>query len=92
MKNGLKALAHRIQSEAKFYHAVMNDPECPRSSKWLIGAALAYAVTPFDLIPDFIPVVGHLDDLIVVPLLISIALRKIPKEVIARHRVAMNAD
>lgn len=86
MKKEIKAVVQKIRAEGKFYRAVMADPRCPRSSKWLIGAALAYAVTPIDFIPDFIPVIGHLDDLIVVPLLISIALRKIPREVIQENR------
>ena len=48
-------------------------PRTPKIAKMLIGAAIAYAVSPIDLIPDFIPVVGHVDDLVVVPLLVYTA-------------------
>jgi uncharacterized membrane protein YkvA (DUF1232 family) len=53
---------------------------------FFLGSAIAYAVSPIDLIPDFIPVVGHLDDVIIVPTLIWIALRLVPKDVIAECR------
>ena len=64
----------------------MADARCPRASRWLLGAAVAYALSPVDLIPDFIPVLGHLDDAVVVPLLIWLALRRVPKELILEHR------
>lgn len=83
---GLKAVAARCQREIGFYRAVLNDPRTPRGARWLLGLALAYAVSPVDLIPDFIPVLGHLDDVLLVPLLIWLALRLIPKDVLAEHR------
>ena len=82
----LKAFAARCQREIGFYRAVLADPRTPRGARWLLGLALAYAVSPVDLIPDFIPVLGHLDDVLLVPLLLWLALRLIPKEVIAEHR------
>ena len=57
-------------------------------AKVLIGAAIAYALSPIDLIPDFIPVLGHLDDLIIVPLLVYMALKLIPKDVVEECRAA----
>ena len=74
--------------EVEFYRRVLRHPRTPKLSKILLGAAIAYAVSPIDLIPDFIPVVGHLDDLVILPLLIWIAVRLIPKSVIAECRQA----
>ena len=54
-------------------------PETPRPARWVAIAVLAYAVSPIDLIPDFIPVLGQLDDLIIVPLGIALAVRLVPK-------------
>jgi uncharacterized membrane protein YkvA (DUF1232 family) len=70
MKERLTAFAHRIQRETSIYRAVAADPRCPRASSWLLGCTVAYALSPIDLIPDFIPVLGHLDDLIILPLLV----------------------
>jgi uncharacterized membrane protein YkvA (DUF1232 family) len=54
-------------------------PETPRPARWIAIAVIAYAVSPIDLIPDFIPVLGLLDDLIIVPLGIALAVRLTPK-------------
>jgi uncharacterized membrane protein YkvA (DUF1232 family) len=54
-------------------------PETPRVAKWVAVAVLAYAVSPIDLIPDFIPVLGQLDDLIIVPLGVALVVRITPK-------------
>jgi len=87
----IKSTVAKLRNEARVYKEVMADPRCPRSSKWLIGAALAYAVSPIDLIPDFIPVIGHLDDILVVSLLLGIALKKLPKEIVLEHRAKLAA-
>lgn len=55
-------------------------------ARWLLGLALAYLVSPIDLIPDCVPVIGYLDDLIVVPLLVVMALRLVPADVLAECR------
>jgi len=54
-------------------------PETPRAARWIAIAVIAYAVSPIDLIPDFIPVLGQLDDLILIPLGIALVVRLTPK-------------
>ena len=79
-------LVRRFKQEVEFYRRVLRHPRTPRVSKLLLRVAIVYAVSPIDLIPDFIPVVGYLDDLLVLPLLIWIAVRLIPKSVIMECR------
>lgn len=76
----------RFSQEIVFYKSVIKHPGTPPSAHLLLSAAIAYATSPIDLIPDFIPVIGYLDDLIIVPLLIWFALRLIPKDVIEECR------
>jgi carbonic anhydrase len=47
---------------------------------------------PFDLVPDFVPVIGQLDDLVIIPLLVYLAMRRIPQDVVAEHRAAVASD
>ena len=54
-------------------------PETPRAARWVAAAVIAYAVSPIDLVPDFIPVLGLLDDLVIVPLGIALVVRLTPK-------------
>jgi uncharacterized membrane protein YkvA (DUF1232 family) len=75
-------LAGRFSQEIEFYRRVLRHPDTPRAARLLLGAAIAYAASPIDLIPDFIPVVGYLDDLIILSLLIWAALMLIPQSVI----------
>ena len=82
----LKTVARTLKRELQVYQLVLKDARTPKLAKWLLGLAVGYALLPFDLIPDFIPVIGHLDDAIIVPLLVFIALRLIPAEVVADCR------
>lgn len=72
------SFVERIQVLAK----ALKHPECPWYAKVVIGLTLAMALSPIDLIPDFIPVLGHLDDLLLIPVGIAIAYALIPKEII----------
>ena len=67
------------------FRRVAADPRTPRRAKWLLVALALYVASPIDPIPDFIPVVGHLDELVIVPLALARIRRLIPPEVWAEH-------
>jgi uncharacterized membrane protein YkvA (DUF1232 family) len=73
--------AAAIKKELAYYKALAVHERTPRASKWLMACAFAYLASPIDLIPDFIPVLGQLDDLAIVPLLVWLALKLIPADV-----------
>lgn len=77
----LAALAARFKQELAFYRALHAHPDTPWLAKALLWLALGYLVLPFDLIPDFIPVIGQLDELIILPLLVYLALKVTPVDV-----------
>lgn len=77
----LKSVPNSLKQEIKYYRLVLKDSRTPRIAKIILGIAIGYIFLPFDLIPDWIPVIGHLDDLIVVPILVIIGLKFIPEEV-----------
>ena len=58
---------------------LVRHPQTPRAARWVAIATIAYAVSPIDLIPDFIPVLGQLDDIVILPLGIALAVRLTPK-------------
>jgi uncharacterized membrane protein YkvA (DUF1232 family) len=68
--------------------AAVRDPRLPWPVKLLALAVVANALSPIDLIPDFIPILGHLDDVILVPLGIWLVVRLIPPAILAEHRAA----
>ena len=84
----LRQIADRLKRELGYYRCLIAHPKTPKLARFLLGAALAYFLTPIDLIPDFVPVLGHVDDLLIVPSLIWLALRLVPAEVIAVCRSA----
>jgi uncharacterized membrane protein YkvA (DUF1232 family) len=67
-------------------HNQARDPRVPWYAKALAITVAAYALSPIDLIPDFIPVLGYVDDLIIVPAGIVLVIRLIPPEIMAQHR------
>jgi uncharacterized membrane protein YkvA (DUF1232 family) len=87
-----RELAKSFKRELAVYRHVLADPRTPVSAKVFLGLAVGYLCMPFDLIPDFIPVLGHLDDVIIVPALVYAALRFIPPELVAEHRENVLAD
>src|SRR3954447_5567152 len=87
MLRRLKEWALALIRDVKAIYLASRDPRLPWYSKALAVAVAAYALSPVDLIPDFIPVLGYLDDLIIVPLGIALVVRLIPPEVIAEYRI-----
>ena len=81
VKAKLRQIRQSITREIQVYRLVLAHPRCPRRAKVLLGLALAYLAMPFDLLHDLIPIIGHLDDAVIVPTLVWLALRSIPKEV-----------
>ena len=78
---GWKAASRRIRTELLYYRQVARDPRTQWLSKLLIGLAIAHLLSPVDITPDFLPVLGQLDDIILVPGLIWLALVIIPQAV-----------
>lgn len=82
----LKSFTKHLKQEFKVYRMVLKHPKTPWLAKIFLGLAIGYLLLPFDLIPDFIPVLGQLDDVVIIPILVYIALLFIPKEVIQSCR------
>src|SRR5688572_33367308 len=88
MDGKLKDWARSIRRDAHAVYLAARDPRTPWYAKVLAVLVAGYALSPVDLIPDFIPVLGYLDDIVLVPLGILAAVKLIPPEVMAEHRAA----
>lgn len=86
MLEKLKSRARALKTETLALYLAFRDPRTPWYAKVWTALVIAYAFSPIDLIPDFIPVLGYLDDLIIVPAGIALALRLIPPEVMIEAR------
>ncbi len=82
----LKEKARRLKLEARTLRLASKDPRVPWYVKVLVVCLIAYLISPVDLIPDFIPVLGYLDDLILVPLGFALAVKLIPRAVWLEYR------
>ena len=82
----LKERAKKLKTDLPAVFLAVKDKETPFIAKILAGITVAYALSPIDLIPDFIPVLGYLDDLIILPLLVALTLKLIPGDVMQRNR------
>lgn len=71
----------RMQREYRYYRALLDDPRTPNSAKWLIGGGVGYLLMPVDLIPDFIPIIGKIDDMLIAPALIGLGMKLVPEQV-----------
>jgi uncharacterized membrane protein YkvA (DUF1232 family) len=86
MMDRWKQWACTIKRDAHVLYLAARDPRMPWYAKALAITVAAYAASPIDLIPDFVPVLGYVDDLIIVPLGIALVIRLIPVEIMAEHR------
>ena len=87
----LKSWARALKRDVVALWLAARDRRTPLSAKLLAGAVAAYALSPIDLIPDFIPVLGYLDDLLLLPAGIWLAVRLIPAELLAEFRASATA-
>jgi uncharacterized membrane protein YkvA (DUF1232 family) len=87
MLGTLKQRARQLKSETFTLYLAARHPQTPWYAKLLAAGIVAYAFSPIDLIPDFIPVLGYLDDLILVPIGIALAIRLVPPPVLAECRM-----
>lgn len=76
----LKERATILRNKTSQIYIAMKSPQTPWYAKIMAFFIIAYALSPIDLIPDFIPVLGYLDDIIIIPFLISVCIKMIPKE------------
>jgi len=81
-----KRRVQHLKVETHALYLAYRDPRTPWYAKLLAAVIVAYAVSPVDLIPDFIPVLGVLDDLVIVPLGAALAIKMVPKQVVAECR------
>jgi uncharacterized membrane protein YkvA (DUF1232 family) len=89
---GLKQRAGTLKAQTLVLYLAARHPQTPWYAKLLVAAVVAYALSPIDLIPDFVPVLGYLDDLILLPLGIAWAIRLIPPTVMAECRARAQSD
>jgi uncharacterized membrane protein YkvA (DUF1232 family) len=87
----IKIWARGLSRDGHAIYLASRDPRVPWYAQALAIAVAAYALSPIDLIPDFIPIVGYLDDLIILPLGIWLVISLIPEEVIAECRAKADA-
>jgi uncharacterized membrane protein YkvA (DUF1232 family) len=81
-------IVSRIRREIRAVRLAAKHPHTPKAAKWLAGALIAYALSPIDLIPDFIPVLGQIDDVIILPIGVWLLWKIVPSDVRAECRLA----
>jgi uncharacterized membrane protein YkvA (DUF1232 family) len=88
LKDRLRRWARQIKRDVHALYLAARDPRVPWYAKAVAIAVAAYALSPIDLIPDFIPVVGYLDDLVIVPFGILLAVKLVPRDLMAEFRAS----
>lgn len=82
----IKERAKKLKSDIPAVFIALKDKDTPLIAKIIAGITIGYALSPVDLIPDFIPVLGYLDDVIILPALVALTIRLIPGEVWTRSK------
>jgi uncharacterized membrane protein YkvA (DUF1232 family) len=82
----LKQRAKQLKTDIPALYLCLKSKEVPVAAKVLAAITVAYALSPIDLIPDFIPVLGYLDDIIILPVLIALTIRLIPRDTLEKFR------
>lgn len=82
----IKERAKKLKTDIPAIFLALKDEETPSSAKIIAAITVAYALSPIDLIPDFVPILGYLDDVILLPALVALTVRLIPKEIMERNR------
>ena len=82
MGRNVRSLISWVGLQVRVHTLIMRHAQTPLQSKILLGFALGYAISPIGLIPDFIPIVGYVDDIIIVPILMVLAVRMVPPGVV----------
>ena len=91
MWSGLQNWARAIRRDTLAIYLAARDPRTPWFAKAVAGVVVAYALSPIDLIPDFIPVIGYLDDVVLIPAGLWLAMRLVPQTVLADCRARAGA-
>lgn len=82
----MKERAKKLKKEIPAIFLALKDKDTPVIAKILAGLTVAYALSPIDLVPDFIPVLGYLDDIILLPALVAVTIKFIPKDILEKNR------
>lgn len=86
----LKENAEKLKTDIPALYLCMKDPRTPKTAKIMAAVTVGYALSPVDLIPDFIPILGVLDDMLLLPLMITLVIRLIPVRVMEENRIKAN--
>lgn len=82
----LKSRARKLKTDIPALFLTLKDSDTPMIAKVFAGITVAYALSPIDLVPDFIPVLGYLDDVILLPMLVALTVKFIPSDVLEKNR------
>lgn len=82
----LKERAKKIKEDIPTIFLALKDKDTPILAKIFASITVVYALSPFDLVPDFIPILGYIDDIILLPMLVALTIKFIPKDILERNR------